>query len=157
MNRASPRVPVDRFAKAALAAVEAAPGAADTGTWANWWTQYVKGGGIVAPGSVLAADIPDWQFYERGRVSFSPFTPTGTDTGTTATLTLYGKTPDGDVVTVGQSKVTDINNPLPIEFDNEPGMVYVLKVTELALSGATALAFTAFAQGYNVKVYVQAG
>lgn len=157
MNRASPRVPVAYFAKTGLSAAEAAPAAADASTWANWWTQYVKGGGIVAPADILGAALPDWQMYQRGRVSFSPLNPTGADTGTTATLSLYGKLTNDDIVLIGESAVTDILNPPPIEFDNEPGMVYALAVTKLSLSGATAIDLAAFVQGYNVNVYVQAG
>lgn len=157
MNRASPVVPVAAFGKAALAAAEAAPAAGDANTWANFWTKYLKAGGIVAPASIVSADVPNWELYQRGRISFGPIAPTGADTGTTATLTAFGKMPDDSIVTLGEAAVTNILSPPHIEFDIQPGMVYAVRVTALTLSGATAITFSGFVQAFNVNVYVQAG
>lgn len=142
MNKASPKVRIEDMGRANVAAAEAAPVAAD---FTNFWTDYARAGGIMTPSDITKSSIPYWQQYEKGRASFNITLDSGTFA--TATITLFGMSPDETIRVIGRQDITDIYAE-PIEFDISSGEVYAVRVTALGVAGTPVIDVDVDMQGF---------
>ena len=151
MNKASPRVLVPDWAKTNVTAAETAP-AVET-DFVNISTQaFIKNGGMLQPSQVISAKIPDWEKYERGRISFAPVT-LNSGTLTVLTLSAYAYHRGQDAVSVvGRSEVAANLQDLPvIEFDVRPGEIYSVIVSDIDGTAPDVSIASVWVEGFYTK------
>jgi len=137
MFKASPRVQISDWDKAAVASAET-PAAGD---FTSLSTSYAKMQGGFA--SVTNAPLPDWHLYDRGRVVFT--LPTLGNADNTCILELLAIDADDVQYSLGRSTLASGGFP-PIEFD----VTYEKYYVRVAAIGGTTAAVTvkAAVQGF---------
>lgn len=138
MFKSSPPVRISAWDKAAVAAVET-PADSVFRSLSTTYVRMVKGKAVVT-----TADIPDFQHYDRGRVTFGDVSVTGAPTK--VVLELLGLDTSGVQRSLGTSTYAGGAFPA-IEFDVTYEK-YFVRVSEL--TGGTTPAVTAkpFVQGF---------
>lgn len=147
MNKATPSVNIADMAREAVTGPEAAPTLASH--FVNFRTSNVdtRGGGPIAPAKVVNALLPLWERYEKGRFRFLLTENSGDMTD--ATVGLFGFTPEGKVVFLGESSLNASGQFDPLEIDIEAGMVYAIRVTGLTFATAANIDVEVLAQAFN--------
>lgn len=129
MYKASPRVQIPGWDKAAVAAAQT-PTAAD---FVSLSTQYARMQGGFA--TITNAPLPDWNLYDRGRIVFTR--PTMGNADNTCVLELMAIDADGTIYSIGRSTLA--NGIFPsIEFD----VTYEKYYVRVAAIGGTTAAVT---------------
>jgi hypothetical protein len=143
MRKPSPAVHIPGLSKTGIAAAQAVPTA-----FVDIETSAIDTrGGLVAPGSVFNATVPNWQLYDTGRFIFGPLTVTGVLED--LEVELWGIDAQGIAMLIGRSVVTAANTLPPITGVPIAGRVqYAIRVAVVAYTTTGTLAFPVFAQGY---------
>lgn len=130
--RASPPRIVPAFDKAAVAAAEAVPAETEFISISN--SQVTHANGYAAG---VYGILPDKHMYDKLRFSFTP--PTLGTADTEATLSLWARLSDGEIIGLGESVLSAANQFPAIEVENYDARYYL---TVSAITGGVGLAVT---------------
>lgn len=125
--RASPPRIIPAFNKVEVAAVEAVPAETEFVSISTSTVQHADG---FATG--VYAILPDKHLYDKLRFSFT--NPTLANADNTATLALWGRLSDGEIIFLGESELNAAGQFPPIEVENYDARYFV---TVSALGGTT--------------------
>lgn len=148
MRRATPRIRVedlDKGQSTALSSAESAPSASDCVSLSQ--DGMTVSGGFASP---LNAIMPDKHLYERVRFLVEP---TVTGGPTTATFTLWERTPDGEVVQAAEEDLTAAGSIPNFEIDNHDAR-YSITLSVLSGGSSPTVKFKVWVQGVYSPEYV---